>query len=284
MTPSKTAHKKTILRAKAVRKNQIVTLLTDFGTIDGYVGAMIGSILHYAPNILPISISHEVPSFDVEHAAYIGKTAWSYFPKGTIHIAVVDPGVGTLRRPLAINKQGNIYIGPDNGIFTSVLRGKRSVRVIDFKRLGFSEPSATFHGRDVFAPVAGLLAAGKISFHSLGVVLSDPILLPVWRVEITKDKIECYVIHVDRFGNAILGIEDKVANEFRKNHGLVAVLPSGEIIQRSRSYGDVSSGKALLLTGSSGHLEIAICEGSAAATLGLLRGTKIILRRVKGNC
>jgi len=156
----------------------IITLASDFGQTDGYVGAMKGVILSICPQATMVDVTHEIPPQDVHRAAHILRAVAPYYPPGTVHIVVVDPGVGSARRPLAIQTDDAFFVGPDNGLFTAILKDVRTIRIVhlDQPRYWRSAISRTFHGRDVFAPVAAHLANG-VPLGRIGTPISDPVVL-----------------------------------------------------------------------------------------------------------
>jgi S-adenosylmethionine hydrolase len=244
----------------------IITLLTDFGTVDGYVGEMKGVLLSAAPDAEIVDVTHDIPPQDVERGRLTLARVWRRFPAGTVHVVVVDPGVGSSRDAIAVSSEGYSLVGPDNGVLSPALLAS-SARVVS---LAVSRhASATFHGRDVFAPAAAALARGE-SLDSLGVDAPQPIIRrtpePTRRAD---GAIEGEVIFVDRFGNA-------VTNLVGARGGTIEV---GKLtIDLRRTYAEVESGCALALVGSTGLVEIAVRDGDAARALGLKRGSVVALR------
>lgn len=241
----------------------LVTLLTDFGTADGYVGEMKGVLLTAVPEVRVVDISHDVPPQDVELARLAVARYWRRYPTGSIHLVVVDPAVGSSRRALAVASDGRYLVGPDNGVLSPalLLPGARAVSIP-------VPPNAapTFHGRDVFAPAAAALAAGA-TLESLGTPVADPVVRRTPEpVRESDGTVRGVVIAVDRFGNAItnlVGVRD----------GNVQV--AGKRVAVQRTYADVASAEPLALVGSSGLLEVAVRDGNAAATLGIARGATV---------
>ena len=244
----------------------IVTLLTDFGTADGYVAEMKGVLLSALPTVTLVDVSHDVPPQDTEGARLCVARYWRRYPPGTVHLVVVDPGVGSDRAALAVASNGRLLVGPDNGVLSPALvtPGPEVVRL--------TIPSAaapTFHGRDVFAPVAAQLAAGA-PLASVGAPFADATILRTPEPQRSPDgSIVGQVIHVDRFGNA-------VTNLLAARGGTVEV--GRRLLPLRRTYADVGPGEFIALTGSTGLIEIARREGSAAASLDLARGSRVILR------
>lgn len=245
----------------------LITLLTDFGTVDGYVAEMKGVILSRAPDARVIDVSHDVPAHDVDAGRLALARYWRRFPPGTIHLAVVDPGVGTERAALVVASEERHLIGPDNGLLSPALLSG-SARAIALQTPPGA--SATFHGRDVFAPAAAALASGA-SLDSLGEHVDSPLIRRTPEPHRLPDgDVSGEVIAIDRFGNA-------VTNLIAARGGSVQV--AGRTLPIRRTYGDVAEGAAIALAGSSGLIEIAVRNGSAAEVLGLARGHQVVHRR-----
>ncbi len=250
-----------------------VTLLTDFGTADGYAAAMKGVIASICPDAIVTDASHEIPPGDVEAAAWTLWRYWRLFPEGTVHVVVVDPGVGGPRRALAAAARDRFLVAPDNGVLTRVLQESGSWRAVSIQEgRNLRQPvSRTFHGRDVFAPAAAHLAAG-VPLEALGPALTDPVRLALPDFAIGPDAVVGAVVHVDRFGNLITNIPESWAT------GRVQV--AGHDLGRLRgSYSDVAPGELLALVGSAGTLEISVRDDSAAARLGVGRGSEVRVLR-----
>jgi S-adenosylmethionine hydrolase len=244
----------------------LVTLLTDFGTADGYVAEMKGVLATGAAEANVVDISHDIPPQDVDAARLALARYWKRFPERTIHVAVIDPGVGTGRHALAVESQRRYLIGPDNGVLSPALLapGARVVKL-------FVPPtaSATFHGRDVFAPAAVHLALGQ-SFDALGEPVTDPVIRRTPEPHRAADgSVVGQVVAIDRFGNAI-------TNLLGVRGGTVIV--AGRRIAVRHTYSEATRGEAVAVVGSSGLLEVAVRDGSAANELGLVRGAPVTLR------
>ena len=255
----------------------IITLTTDFGSADGYVGAMKGVILGIAPDVRLVDISHEIAAQDVRGAGYVLGHAAAFFPLGTVHVAVVDPGVGSRRRPLLITTPVASYVGPDNGLFTFALdEGGAAVFELDQPEFWQPNISRTFHGRDIFAPVAAHLARGIVPY-ALGSPISDPVRLPAVAPQRRADgHVAGHVIHVDHFGNLITDIPGGWVGV-----GRWCVEIAGRRIGRfGTTYADATAGALLILVSSAGTLEIAVRDGNAAALLGVGVGNATFLRPV----
>jgi S-adenosyl-L-methionine hydrolase (adenosine-forming) len=241
-----------------------ITLLTDFGTGDYFIGAMKGVILSINPQAVIVDITHAIVPQDVAGGAFMLLAACDTFPAGTIHVAVVDPGVGSGRRPIVVSAGDYLFVGPDNGIFTYVYDRHPQFEVFHITETKyFREPvSNTFHGRDIFAPVAAALSTG-VDPSSFGPRISEPIRLPT--------SSELHVIHVDRFGNCVTNVTRDMFPE-----GASLLVSGTEIRAFRRFYADESGGaEPFLIWGSAGFLEIAVNRGSAADVLGAKRGDRV---------
>lgn len=255
----------------------IVTLLTDFGTADHFAGAMKGVILGIAPGAAVVDLTHEVPPQDVRAGAFTLLAAYGSFPPGTVHVAVVDPGVGSARRAIAADAGGHRFVGPDNGLLSWVLEREGDARVFHVTREElFRRPvSTTFHGRDVFAPVAARLAAG-MDAAELGPEIADAVRLGSLRPERLPDGgLRGEVLHVDRFGNCVTGF----TRDDLGGAGDAFTLRAGarEIRAVRRFYADAAPGEPFAVWGSAGFLEISVNRASAARLLGLAPGEPVTL-------
>lgn len=242
-----------------------VTLLTDFGTADGYVGEIKGVIASLAPGSTIVDIAHDVVPHDVEGARLALARYWRRFPEGTVHLVVVDPGVGSARGALAMESGGRLLVGPDNGVLSPALL-HAGMRCVSLPVPPAAAP--TFHGRDLFAPVAAQLSLG-VPLESLGAPHAEPQIRRT--VEATRREdggIQGEVITIDRFGNA-------VTNLLALRGGQVQV--AGMTLDIRRTYADAPSGSPVALVGSSGLIEIAVRDASAATQLGLQRGSPVVL-------
>jgi S-adenosylmethionine hydrolase len=262
----------------------IVALVSDFGTQDHYVGAMKGAVLSVCPDAQLVDVVHDITPHDVEAASFVLAAAVDAFPTGTVFLAVVDPGVGTVRRALAVEAEGRRFVAPDNGLLTLVLAGHGGARVHAITNAGLFRfhVSSTFHGRDVFGPVAGHLARG-MAIEEVGPVMVDPCLLAVSAMRRRSDgDWEGEIVHVDRFGNLTTNVFDDDLREILTLYGgdptEVVVVVEGAVLPLVRAYGDVSEGEPCALMGSSRRLEIAIRGGNAARILGAARGATVRIR------
>ncbi len=257
---------------------KIITLTTDFGTADGYVGAMKGVILSLAPSATIVDISHDVAPHDVRHGAWLLAAAAPFFPPGTIHVAVVDPGVGSARRGIAVQTASAVFVGPDNGLFSPFLHERVACVALTNPATQRDTVSATFHGRDIFVPVAAHLANG-LPLSELGPAVDDPFSLPIPQPERLPDgRLRAEVVHVDRFGNLVTNLKLEQAGTKAVELASVRVAVGDESLVVRRTYADVAPGTLLALVGSSGHLELAVREGNAAQRLGLGVGAKVAVQ------
>jgi S-adenosyl-L-methionine hydrolase (adenosine-forming) len=256
-----------------MKTSGIITLTTDFGLRDPYVAIMKAVILSINPRARIVDVTHQVPPGALLHAASVIKDTITYFPHGTINVVVVDPGVGGQRRPVAIETEHYFFVGPDNGIFWPIIEEDSSPAVIYLEEKKYFLPhvSNTFHGRDIFAPVAAHISRG-INVRKMGPVISDQVTLSFPRPKIKGNVLCGEIVRVDNFGNLITNIHRTDMEEF-----LQSATPSisiGELtIEYVRHvYTDVPRGEPLALYGSSNRLEIAVREGSASDFLGLMAG------------
>jgi hypothetical protein len=260
----------------------IVTIMTDFGLRDGYVGVMKGIILGIAPDARIVDITHLVSPQNVHEAAVTFNRSAPYFPEGTIHICVVDPGVGTARRPIAARIGLQRFVGPDNGIITYlVMRAKREDWPIEIVHLDQSrywrpEISNVFHGRDIFAPVAAHLANGAI-LADVGTPIDDPVLLPVSSPERTAAGWRGAVMHVDHFGN----VATTIRAEDLAGLGDVIVRVGGvEVRGLVRTFGERAPGDLIAFVSSHGELALAVVNGNAGQRLGVRVGDPVEVVRL----
>ena len=265
----------------------VVALLTDFGSQDHYVGAMKGAILTVCPEASLVDLTHEIEAHDVTAGALALASAFRDFPPATVFVAVVDPGVGSPRRALALEAGGYRFVGPDNGILSLVMaeaEGAQAVHRIANASLLRPAVSATFHARDVFGPVAAHLARG-LPIAEVGPRIDDPVRVaqPALR-EVGPGEWEATVVHVDRFGNLITNLFgrdlDRILAAVERDFRDVVVVVEGEILPLARTYADVPEGEGCALLGSSGRLEVAVHRGSAARMLGAAGGSPVRVRAV----
>ncbi len=255
----------------------LITLLTDFGLKDHFVGVMKGVIAAIAPRARVIDITHQVDPYQLCQARFLLAQSWPYFPPRTIHVVVVDPGVGSERRPILVETQNHLFVGPDNGIFSDLLDlPATKIRHIANARLFLPNVSATFHGRDIFAPVAAHLAAG-VAASRVGPLIADALRQSSAGAVRTSDRTWTgQVVCVDRFGNLITNLSLADFPDLAR-HRFVLKLGSAELSGLAANYASGPSGKPIAVAGSSGCLEIAISRDSAALRMGLGCGAPVEL-------
>jgi S-adenosylmethionine hydrolase len=251
----------------------IITLTTDFGYRDSFVGTMKGVILGISPEVRIIDLSHGVAAGDVRGGAFALMTAAPYFPEGTIHIVVVDPGVGSTRRAIAIRTRQAIFLGPDNGVLSWAVRGEASpeVRVVRTQEFLLPRLSATFHGRDLFAPASAWLAQGR-AFGDLGPEAAHFERLRWPGYSRVTEGFNTEVIYVDIYGNAITAFPAEHAVGVRE-----VILPTGQRIPFLPFYSAAPAGHPLAVAGSSGLVEIAVNQGNAAKELDIAPGASVTI-------
>jgi hypothetical protein len=260
----------------------IITLLTDFGWGDGHIGAMKGVILAISPDCRIVDLAHHIPPHDVMGAAFVLGQTYSFFPPGTIHVAVVDPGVGGVRKPLVLESEDYLFVGPDNGCFTLVLRREKEVQAYELSEGRFRLPSVsqTFHGRDIFAPAAAHLSLDippgemgpAVAIHTLNTLaIPDPVL--------DGDALLGEVIWIDHFGNLVTNISEEVLGGFAPT-GAVEMEIKGERVRGLKtSYEEGGTGEIIALWGSAGFLEFSLKERNLHSERGWGRGEKLWVRR-----
>lgn len=261
--------------------SSFVSLLTDFGTSDYFVGAMKGALLRVNPLARIVDVTHEIPPQDIHAGAFTLMAAYRSFPEGTVHVAVVDPGVGSERRPILVAGRDHFFVGPDNGLFGYVYQQERGVRVFHLTNRNYfnREVSATFHGRDLFAPVAGAVSAG-VAPSELGSEITDYVRLEPLTVRVVEaGRVEAAVIHVDRFGNCITNITRPDLTLEMLTKGARLVIAGREITSFRNFFaeGGTREGDLMAVWGSAGFLEIAAFKASAARLLGIKRGEPLLL-------
>jgi S-adenosyl-L-methionine hydrolase (adenosine-forming) len=249
-----------------------ITLLTDFGTADGYVAAMKGVIAAIAPSFTVDDAAHDIQPGDIHAAAWALATYAFHYPAGSVHVVVVDPGVGSERRALAARIDGRYFVAPDNGLLTRALQRAAAPHVVAIgsSALLRASVSRTFHGRDIFAPTAAHIACGT-ALEALGPAIDDPVLLSLPDPSVAAGAVSGEVVHVDRFGNLITNIPEELAGA-----GL-AVHVAAQEVRRVATYAEGAPGEVVALIGSAGVLEVAVRDGSAAAVLGAARGAAVLL-------
>ena len=257
----------------------IITFTTDFGHKGPFTGVMKGVVLKRFPQATIIDVAHEIPAHWPPEAGFWMSRSFSYFPRGTVHVGIVDPGVGTERHILHAVRDGHTFLAPDNGLLDAVLSHGNDVEVrrIDLDQLGslqLDKPSLTFHGRDVFAPIAAEIAAGRLNGKDVGPLTDE--WIPGWidEPEITNGRIDGVVVTIDTFGNLITNVDRGLIESL--NNPVVHF--SGHDLDLRATYGRAEPGDYLALVNSFDVLEIARAEGSAADGLGASRGAPVTVR------
>jgi S-adenosylmethionine hydrolase len=256
----------------------IITLTSDFGLRDPFVGVMKGRILEAAPGARIIDLTHEIVAHWPAEAGFWIARSYAYFPRGSVHVAVVDPGVGTTRDIAIAELDGHVFLAPDNGLLAEVAARPgavlRHLRNDLLPSLGVDRPSATFHGRDIFAPVAAALATSRVRPEVIGRRVDA--LVPAWVEEpqVERERVSGVVITIDHFGNLLTNIDRSLIDGF-----VDPVVHAGKLLlPLRRTYGEMRPGDALALINSFSVVEIAVAEGRAADALGLSRGAPVIVR------
>ncbi len=262
-----------------------ITLLTDFGDSDEYAGVIKGVILSVAPKARIVDLTHKIAPHDIVQAAYVLEASRPYFPKGTIHTVVVDPGVGSERKIVALKKDGQYFLAPDNGVLSLLLRDRKIEAGVRVENSEFFLPDVgnTFHGRDIFAPVAARLFLGT-PMENLGppVDPAELAVLPISRASVSRDfVISGTVVYIDRFGNLITNVEAKTLRDLCAlfpEKTPVAEVGGATIAGVQSSYGSVRENMPLMIFGSRGCLEVAVNRSSASRVLGVEKGTPLRIR------
>jgi len=247
-----------------LKPSGIITLTTDFGESDPYVAMMKGVILFINPDARIIDITHQIPVRSIQEGGLIIKESYTYFPSGTVHIGVVDPEVGGKRRPIAVLADNRFFVGPDNGLFSTIIETHRHADVIYLKETKYWMPniSPTFHGRDIFAPIAAHLSLGVNPFL-MGEKIDNPTTLAYPLPRKNNSNLVGEIIRVDHFGNLITNITREHLTPFLSSKDLIIKVGSLTFKKISATYNDVPEGQPLALIGSSELLEIAINMGNA---------------------
>src|SRR5580765_1390046 len=267
------------MRASMPHPLGLITLLTDFGDRDSFVASMKGVILTINPHTAIVDLSHHVPPHSVEDAAYLLKSCYRYFPEGTVHVAVVDPGVGSVRRPLIAQSEHYFFLAPDNGLLTLILAEDREVEVREIENAEYrlTSPGHTFDGRDVFAPAAAWLTKQQ-PFASFGRLIDDcktfTISKPKWEAMALVGEI----VHVDRFGNLISNLTPQHVKEIQdvtKRPNVLIRIAGHKIDTLAGSYSEGAAEQPSALINSDGRLEIFVKEASAANLLKVGKGVRV---------
>jgi S-adenosylmethionine hydrolase len=258
----------------------VIALLTDFGTKDHYAGTMKGVALGICPEATCVDITHDIPPHDILAGTLELAASYKYFPPGTVFLVVVDPGVGSTRRPMAAESGPYRFVAPDNGVLTQVFRETPPTRVVELTERRYARPTAsrTFEGRDRFAPAAAWLARG-IDLSALGRALTTWQVLGVPEPAVGAAEIVGEVLRVDRFGNLVTNVDRRTFERFGEGAALEIVAGAEVVGKVVAAYAEAAPGSVCALFGSSEQLEIAVNGGSAADTLGLARGARIRISR-----
>jgi S-adenosyl-L-methionine hydrolase (adenosine-forming) len=253
-----------------MKRSGIITLTTDFGIVDPYLAMMKGVILSINNSACIVDINHHIMAGSIIQAAGMIRETFPFFPEGTVHMAVVDPGVGSDRRLITLKAGGHLFVGPDNGIFWPVIADYRDTRIVHITESGYFLPliTPTFHGRDVFAPIAAHLSLG-VDPMKMGPVIKDPVRLSAPRPRTMNDILYGQVMRVDNFGNLITNINHDDLKNFLGESKPIIYIGNLEIKKVDNIYSDVDKGEVLALIDSSNLLEIAVNLGRAAEYVGL---------------
>lgn len=260
-------------------KPAIITLTTDFGLADPFVGIMKGVILNIAPTAQIIDITHEIEPQNILQSALALEAAHPYFPKNTVHLVVVDPGVGSERRPIAVKNKSSTFVGPDNGVLTPVIDPSSRIYELTNKKYFLPEISFTFHGRDVFAPAAAWIAVGT-PLSAMGRKIDDPQVLEPPQPKVQKNTITGEIVHIDRFGNCISNISSDLLNAtFQLNDATTLEIGKTRIPDFSSHYSQCKKGDIGCLINSCGKVEIFCRDGNAARNLKCRVGTALTIKK-----
>lgn len=280
------AHGVSVKIKSDMKPSGIITLLTDFGIVDPYLAMMKGVILSINPGAVIVDVSHSIMAGGIAQASGIIRETYPFFPKGTVHVAVVDPGVGSERRLLGIEAGGHLFVGPDNGVLWPVIRDCKDAVIIQLTETGYflTHVTSTFHGREVFSPVAAHLSSGE-DLLQMGPQIYDPVRINVPSSYTEDNTLHGEVTRIDNFGNLITNITKQELENFLKNSNLFISIGDLEIKRLHNTYLDVEEGKPLALINSSGLLEIAVNLGRASEYAGIDRDEIIgtIVKVLKGR-
>jgi S-adenosyl-L-methionine hydrolase (adenosine-forming) len=263
----------------------MITLLTDFGTADYFVPAVKGVILSVNPHVQVVDLTHEVPAQDIASGAFTLGACYHNFPAGTVHVAVVDPGVGSERRAIVAQVGGHLFVGPDNGIFSYVYAREAAVRVFHAAREEFFRrpASPTFHGRDVFAPLAAWLSRG-LSPEAVGPEIADYVRAGLPKPVITGARTQGSVIHIDRFGNCVTNFTERELTPAQAVTGASLLVGGRRVAQFGTHFAQAARRDELMAyLGSAGYWEVALWHDSAAERLGVGRGAEAVLHLPSRN-
>jgi len=260
--------------------SRIVTLLTDFGTRDHYVAAVKGVLLSINPTLVLVDITHDVDAHNIKEGAFLLASTFQYFPEHTIHLAVVDPGVGGERRGLAAATKSHLFVGPDNGLFDWVFAVQPALHIVALENVDYRlpRPSTTFHGRDIFAPAAAHLSLG-LPLEKLGPPLDYQMRLPERLILQEQEKLQGEIIYTDRFGNLISNIEVPRSESRNPLDNVRVYLGSKQILAGPTTYEQAPLLSPFVLIGGSNLLEVSVREGNAEEITGCSVGTPLVVYR-----
>lgn len=258
----------------------VIALLSDFGARDHYAGTIKGVMIGICPDVTLVDITHEITPHDVVEGALQLAASYRYFPAGTIFLAIVDPGVGSLRRGIAAEAGDYRFVAPDNGVLTAVFREAAPKRVVELTERRYARPtvSRTFEGRDRFAPAAAWLAKG-IQLSALGRPVTNYLQLEIPQADVNETRLAGVVMLVDRFGNLVTNIDRRTFETFTHGQPVALQVAGHAVAGVVATYADIRAGEVCALFGSTEHLEFAVNGGSAAAALGVTRGAAVEIRR-----
>ena len=251
----------------------VITLCTDFGTQDPYAGIMKGVILAVDPTAQVVDITHQVEAQDIREAAFIVQDYWGYFPAGTVHVVVVDPTVGSSRRPVAVSRNGHFFVGPANGIFSFIADRASEVRMIENPEYMREAISPTFHGRDIFSPAAAWLSRG-LAPELLGTRITGPVVLHDIHPVITENTMTGDIVRFDHFGNAITNINREQFASFVQDRQYTITIDELSFTSLSRSYYE---GEIVCLAGSSGYIEFGVFQGNFRTRTGVQKRDPVVI-------
>jgi S-adenosylmethionine hydrolase len=256
----------------------IITLTTDFGTSDHLVGSMKGVMLNINPAARIVDINHSVVPYDILDGALSLANAYSYFPARTIHVIIVDPGVGTERRPILVSGEKHFFVAPDNGVLSPIYeREACTVRHVTAEHYFLNPISPTFHGRDIFAPTAGWLSKA-FQTEAFGEVITDFVRFTMPKAKSTEQAVKGVILHVDAFGNLMTNLTAEDIPADALDGGAIKLAVGGkQVVKFARTFASGSQGEPIAFLGSVGYVEIAVNRGSAARTLGVNRGGEVTL-------
>jgi S-adenosylmethionine hydrolase len=259
----------------------VIAFLTDFGTRDHYAGTMKAVVLGLCPDATLVDITHDIPPHDVLTASLELAASYKYFPQHTIFLIVVDPGVGSARRGIAVDTGDYRFVAPDNGVMTAVLKETPAKRIVELTERRYARPtvSKTFEGRDRFAPAAGWIGKG-VDLSALGRPAGDIQHLMIPTPQLNGDALVGEVLRVDRFGNLVTNIDRKLFDKFSQSGNIEIVAGDHQIPRVVATYAEAAAGDVFALFGSTDHLEIAINTASAGERLGLSRGAVVTIRKI----